>query len=190
MPAISYVQSTTIIIIIIITEDSNVRCSFNCSWRDPGIAAIQLCPLVLFLVSLLEKCQLRPQAQPPSEDPSPHLRHCRNSIFPHFNFFIAQPVPYQSNGTKEKFHSSWPSARNAQSKEWMKHVEVSWIFLENLTSNEIKVVVGLREQPRMEGLAYSDWITSDGMWLLIKSIRTNAIYITHTYIFNAQTYTA
>lgn len=76
-----------------------------------------------------------------------------------------------------------------RSKEWMKRDEVSWIFLENLTFNEIKVVVGLREQPGMEGLAYSDWITFDSLWLLIKTIQTNVIHITYTYVFNAQTYT-
>lgn len=49
-----------------------------------------------------------------------------DSTSPHFIFLIAQPRPYQSNGTKEKFHSSWPSARYAQEQRMN---ETWWNFM-------------------------------------------------------------
>lgn len=54
----------------------------------------------------------------------------------------------------------------------------------------MKSEMGIQEQPERERESQSgrDWIISTGKWLLIKTIQTDVIDITHAYVFSARTY--
>lgn len=57
----------------------------------------------------------------------------------------------------------------------------------------VKSEMGIQEQPergKRERASQSgrDWIISTGKWLLIKTIQTDVIDITHAYVFSARTY--
>ena len=58
----------------------------------------------------------------------------------------------------------------------------------------MKSEMGIQEQPERErerereSQSGRDWIISTGKWLLIKTIQTDVIDITHAYVFSARTY--
>ena len=59
----------------------------------------------------------------------------------------------------------------------------------------MKSEMGIQEQPEREreerereSQSSRDSIISTGKWLLIKTIQTDVIDITHTYVFSARTY--
>ena len=59
----------------------------------------------------------------------------------------------------------------------------------------MKSEMGIQEQPERErgerereSQSSRDWIISTGKWLLIKTIQTDVIDITHAYVFSARTY--
>lgn len=57
----------------------------------------------------------------------------------------------------------------------------------------VKSEMGIQEQPERgererERQSGRDWIISTGKWLLIKTIQTDVIDITHVYVFSARAY--